>query len=132
VEVVMSYSETLRKLAQDALDVQNACNLGGVLEGFVRAKEALCGLPENTGTGWLRNHPVMVAWADKVASLTGVQELGSEAATRAFNDLHEIVGRRQNSWPFGVRVDEKLAPDEIRLESRDPEGRLIDSVTRKF
>lgn len=82
-------SKTLKQLAQDALDVQNACNLSGVVHGFSRAMSDLCELVPNTGA---RNtHPVAILWADKIAHLTGTQDLGNSTVMKAYDICHDLA-----------------------------------------
>lgn len=82
----------LRSLAREALGVQNACNPSGVLRSWMRAMTTLQSLSSNSGTTWLRQHPVMVAYADKMASLHGVQSLSSDSAVwSAFKQLEQMV-----------------------------------------
>ncbi len=61
-------SRTLAQLAQEALDVQDACNLSGVAQGFGRAmvdlRRAL-----NDGHA-IRTHAITVLWLDKLADMT--------------------------------------------------------------
>jgi hypothetical protein len=60
---------TLAQLAQEALDVQDACNLSGVALGFGRA---MADLRHVIGGGdELRRHPVTVLWLDKLNDMTG-------------------------------------------------------------
>lgn len=61
----------LCKLAQDAIDVQDACNLSGVVRGFVRAIDDLRKLMPTLDTSGVRYHPISVLWANKIADLTG-------------------------------------------------------------
>lgn len=59
----------LGALAQEALDVQDACNLSGVALGFGRA---MVELRHHVGGGDpLRTHPITVLWMDKLADMTG-------------------------------------------------------------
>lgn len=63
--------KTLKELAQEALDVQDACNLCGVAQSFARAMRDLC---EHTKSTEERNtHPVTIMWLDKMNSLAGIQ-----------------------------------------------------------
>jgi hypothetical protein len=62
---------TFQELAQEALDVQNASNLKGVLLGWHRAS---CDLGEALGHAkWWQHHPIMLLWLDKIADLMGVK-----------------------------------------------------------
>lgn len=66
----------LKDLAIEALQVQDACNLSGVVHGFSRAITELRRILENEpefSTDKLNTHPVCLLWADKIASLTGIQ-----------------------------------------------------------
>ena len=36
-------------------------------------------------------HPVAVLWADKVAHLTGTQDLGNDVVTKAYSWAHDLV-----------------------------------------
>lgn len=64
---------TLADLAREALNVQDACNLSGVVLGFGRSVLRLRALLEAEGTistDKVNQHPVCVLWADKIESLT--------------------------------------------------------------
>lgn len=81
---------TLKELAQEALDVQDACNLSGVIHGWSRSITDLRAIVEKeTGasfsTDTLNRHPVNVLWADKVASLAGV----TTASVRTFDAYYK-------------------------------------------
>lgn len=61
--------KTLKELAQESLDVQNASNLVGVAGGMVRVISELrqiLGSWDEADT-----HPITKLWVDKLASLTG-------------------------------------------------------------
>ena len=75
----------MNKLISDALAVQNACNLSGVVHGFSRAMTALREALPSAGTDEINRHPVAVLWADKIAHLTGTQVLGCDAVSAAYD-----------------------------------------------
>jgi hypothetical protein len=83
-------ARTLKELAQEALDVQNACNLSGVALSFGKAMVDLREHCPN-GNAQLHAHPVAVLWADKIASLTGTQYLGLDSVYHAYNWAHDII-----------------------------------------
>ena len=60
---------------QLAMDVQDACNLSGVVHTFSRVMTKIGveadGLGE--GTEWKNSHPIAVLYASKILSLTGGQ-----------------------------------------------------------
>ena len=60
-----------RKFYTEALQVQDACNLSGVVISFAGVLKKL--REEGLSTDEIANHPVARVWADKIASLTGIQ-----------------------------------------------------------
>lgn len=74
-------------LAREAILVQDACNIRGVLRAAHEASLILGRHPECNGTDWINNHPVMVLFADKIQSLATMSgDNGySEAWTACFN-----------------------------------------------
>ena len=58
----------------DAIAVQDACNLSGVVHSFSKAMSKLIEIDnanEQLGTGWRNSNAVSRLWADKIRSLTG-------------------------------------------------------------
>lgn len=70
---------TIKELAKEALDVQDACNLSGVVHAFSRAITDLRANLPNAGTDEINRHPVCVLWADKIRSLTYAETQFSKA-----------------------------------------------------
>jgi len=66
----------IRKLAKDAILVQDACNLSGVVHGFSRAMTALREALPEAGTDEINRHPISVLYSSKIASLTGSESMG--------------------------------------------------------
>jgi hypothetical protein len=65
--------KTIAELAKEALDVQDACNLSGVVHSFSRAITDLREIARAEGwecTDKINQHPIVVMWSDKIASLT--------------------------------------------------------------
>jgi hypothetical protein len=82
-------SKTLKELAQEALNVQNACNLCGVAQAFARV---MIDLGEHTkGTDERNTHPVAILWADKIAHLTGTQQMGLLDVMRAYDVCNDLA-----------------------------------------
>jgi hypothetical protein len=78
---------TLAQLAQEALDVQDACNLSGVAQGFGRA---MVDLRHVIGGGdELRAHPITLLWIDKLADMTG--RIDSMAVWGRTGGAHDAV-----------------------------------------
>ena len=68
---------TLKQLAQEALDVQNASNLFGVVNSFLKAMRRLRQLNEDA-----RNHSITVLWMDKLLDMTGRHNSFADAYTQ--------------------------------------------------
>lgn len=81
-------SKTIKQLAQEALDVQNACNLCGVAQAFARAMSDLGQYTK--GTDERNQHPITRVWLDKLNSLAGIQEYNSDI-TKAYSVVHDIA-----------------------------------------
>lgn len=66
---------TMKQLVQEALDVQNACNMSGIVRSYAEALSDLREILEKEGSGFstekLNRHPVSVMWACKIADLSG-------------------------------------------------------------
>jgi hypothetical protein len=64
---------TIAAAAKTALDVQDACNLSGVVSTFQRILTEVL-WPEaranGHGTDWVNQHPISVLFADKIMSLS--------------------------------------------------------------
>ena len=88
----MTLKKTLKGLAQDALDVQNACNLCGIAQSFAQAMIDL-GEYCPQGTQERNTHPITRVWLDKLNSLAGIQHLDSEnqEISRAFDYCYLLV-----------------------------------------
>ena len=83
-----------------ALDVQDACNLSGVVNSF--ATEVMPALWEesrkrNEGTAWINHHPIVTLFIDKLASLnySGGYEQHYGMVMDAYCKVHEIAENTQ-------------------------------------
>jgi len=65
---------TLQDLAKEALTVQGACNLSGIVHSFDRAMTNLRAALPDAGTDELNRHPITRAWIYKLANLAGLPE----------------------------------------------------------
>lgn len=78
----------IARLAQEALDIQDACNLKAMTTAFARAIHDL------GDHGWygdgLREHPVTVLWVNKLNSLV----LSDERFSKAYDDCLTLAGRK--------------------------------------
>lgn len=75
-------TKTRAHWAKQAIAVQDACNLSGVLHSFL---ECVRWVRENEelGTEGVNHHPLVVLFASKVNSLAGYEQLFSAAYTQA-------------------------------------------------
>jgi len=87
-------ARTIEQLAQEVLDVQDACNLSGVLGSAYRAA---CDLRRvlDAGTDTINRHPIMVLWADKIAHLTDTQTIGNDRVSAAYRAVYAIVEAKE-------------------------------------
>jgi hypothetical protein len=81
---------TMKQLAKEALDVQDACNLSGVAIAFGEVMRELGAQPECTGTDWKNRHPIAVMWSSKIASLTGSED--TLTFSHAYDDCKRLAG----------------------------------------
>ena len=82
---------TLKELAKEAYDVQDACNLSGVVHSLAKAVGELWAQPDCEGTDWVNTHPVTVLFVDKLASLAGCQDVGNDAVTKAYDEVRRLM-----------------------------------------
>lgn len=69
---------TEAELIKEAIDVQDACNLSGVVQSFARAMSDLWSIANETGgkgTTWVNTHRVARLYSDKIRSLAGEVQL---------------------------------------------------------
>lgn len=74
--------ERYRRCAKDALDVQSACNLSGVVHSYSKAMSTLWEVAhaqKKGGTDWVNRHPIAVLFAVQVASITRVAIIADDA-----------------------------------------------------
>lgn len=62
---------TLQREAQQVLDIQDACNLSGVVHAFSRAMDTLwaAAKAESQGTDYVNQHPIVTLYLSKLVSL---------------------------------------------------------------
>ena len=90
----MSEKELLtRKDYQAAIDVQDACNLSGVVFSFAEIMERLCNTAhaEGHGTDWKNHHPIAVLFADKIAALAGTGDSSDSNYATAYHDTKKYL-----------------------------------------
>ena len=90
---------TMQKAAQMALDVQDACNLSGVVHSFSRVMSFLSDEANRTGKGtdWKNKHPIAVLFADKISSLTNMNNNSASVYSSAYADV-EILAKADDRF----------------------------------
>jgi len=82
-------------LAREALAVQNACNLSGVVHSFSRVMTLLWEIgraEEWANTDTINCHPISVLFADKIANLADPgSSLNGFAYCKAYNWAQDII-----------------------------------------
>jgi len=81
---------TMAQLAEEAMQVQDACNLSGVVKGMDRAIASLRELGV-TGTDQIREHFVTRLWAAKVADLCGFYSFSENPFSDAWMKCQAVV-----------------------------------------
>ena len=89
-------TRTLQDLAIDALSVQDACNLCGVAQSFALA---MIHLGEHVHGSARNEHPIAMLWADKIASLTGVQTAEMLDMSRAYAACESLASIAEPTAP---------------------------------
>jgi len=82
----------------DAIQVQDACNLSGVVHKFSRImtkiwEEARKDENKGYGTEWVNKHPIAVMYAEKIAHLTTGQTLPGTAINAAWSFCEQYSGK---------------------------------------
>lgn len=86
--------KTMRELCQEALDVQNACNLCGIAQRFAAV---MIELGEYTnGTDERNTHAVAILWIEKMNHLSGIQSFSNAAIDKkidaAYSFCYDKIG----------------------------------------
>lgn len=81
-------NDELKRAAKDALTVQDACNLSGVVHAFSRAMSVV--RESTNGTDEANTHPIAVLFADKIMDLVG--RPGMDNYGKAYDACEELAG----------------------------------------
>jgi len=88
-------NRTIAQHALDALKVQDACNLSGVVHSLDTVVTDLWEEANRIGQGtdWVNTHPIVKAYVDKLASLAGVQVAVNhyETVLEAFDECEKLA-----------------------------------------
>lgn len=91
--------QMLSRLAREALAVQDACNLKGVIVGLAEAREQILLLGgRQQGTDWFNRHPIMRLYASKIHSLAGLGLSDEGAFSAAFELCSRMAQGDVDCW----------------------------------
>ena len=77
------------KLAVEAIEVQDACNLIAVAKAFARAMSTLRQEHQSAGTAWTNQHPITRMWVDKLSHLARLEQDPRHEHVHRTHDLAE-------------------------------------------
>jgi hypothetical protein len=86
---------TIKEAAKEALAVQNASNLSGVVRTFRDCLDTLWDEAHATGKGtaFVNQHPIAVLFADKIADLSGAKAYGlGTVYSRSYDECRRLAG----------------------------------------
>jgi hypothetical protein len=119
---------TLHSMAQEALDVQSACNLSGVIAAFARIVTDMRG-PLGMDTPTCNTHPICRLFAEQIAHLTGGGSCENvESYWQAHRECERLAAMdrsvRPNTWmldpePDVNRIDRILEDRAAGAEDRE-------------
>jgi uncharacterized protein YqkB len=75
----------MKQLYKNAIDVQDACNLSGIVHSFSRDISRLRELNPGMGTDEINSHAICVLYSDKIRSLVG------DDFSKAYNEAMEAI-----------------------------------------
>ncbi len=95
----------MKNIYENALFIQGACNLSGVVHQFSRDMEVICEESRKLGTGTLeRNtHPVVLLYVDKLAHLCGLQS--TEAPITKLSKAFDVCEKKAQEAQDNVETD---------------------------
>lgn len=85
-----------KEMAEEALRIQDACNLSGVVHSFSNIITEVRTRLEAEGKGGsdsVNQHPICRLFADKVAHLTGTQSLGNDEVSLAYRWAYDTINQ---------------------------------------
>jgi hypothetical protein len=85
-------TKTLAQLANEALEVQNACNLSGVAHSFSGVLRQLRVLMPDAGTAEINQHCITKMWVSKLHDLARMGLSDPDAFREAYNECRKMAG----------------------------------------
>ena len=90
-------TRSMRDLANEAIRVQDACNMSGIVLSFGRSIARLRVLlreMDRESTYEINDHPIVKAWASKIHDLAGApNNHGGSLSRNHWDDLHDLATR---------------------------------------
>lgn len=97
MSVIKHDTRTIDELAREAIAVQDACNLSGVVHGWSlamsRLYELLRASPDFSGTDQVNRHPINQLWASKVHDLTDMGGSDTMRYIQALDACEVLAGK---------------------------------------
>ena len=81
----------MRNIYEDAILVQDACNLSGVVHSLAKAMDVIRKEADELGEGtqYMNTHPVVILFVDKLQSLSGSND--PSAFSRAYDKCQKMA-----------------------------------------
>ncbi len=84
---------TLKELAQEAIDVQNACNILGISQSFAEAMVDLRKVHPNSSSDSLATNAITVMWAYKISLMACLGGGDTDTFTDAYRACREMAAK---------------------------------------
>lgn len=85
-------TRTLTDLAREAIQIQDASNLSGLVHGWSRSVSRLRELLPDNGTDVINRHPISQLWAAKLHELAGMGLSDSDNYGEAYDACKSLAG----------------------------------------
>lgn len=111
----------IKKLAQEAIDVQDACNPLGVSKGFARSLQELVeylranNLPNDTDA--IIRHPIHRLWASKIHDLARMGMSDDNAYSDAYEECRRLADAETENKKLAKLVDNLIKGDNNNAKS---------------
>jgi hypothetical protein len=94
-KVTIKGTPEMMTLAQRVKDVQDACNLCGVVQHFAIAIKVLRNSEQCTGTRWANQHPITRMWIDKLEHLARMEQ---HLSYHAYEAVDRLAAGEDSEW----------------------------------
>jgi hypothetical protein len=88
----------MMNIYKEAIEVQDACNLSGVIHSFSKVMDEIWKEAKDNGEGtyYVNHHPVAIMFSSKISSLTGQNEVYGEPEHHSVNKAYVICEEKQH------------------------------------